>query len=106
MTAVGMFSQFGASRRFNGGLGLYFSASTLLKNLPSGIYRLRCIIPSTSVKLWDNTAASGTVLQETVTMTAGQTIQIGQITTVGVYATVVGAGGLYVLIETGTVQNG
>jgi hypothetical protein len=83
---------------FPGGPGYPITATGIVRNIPSGVYSLRCQTAGT-IKLWDNVIAAGTVLLETIAMTAGQAIDINQITQFGVFATV--TSGTYMLTDTG-----
>ncbi len=93
--------QFNVLKTFDGSGYTKISASGVVSAVPTGVYRLVCVTPGTSIKLWDNaSAASGDVLVETVTMTANQPIVRKCFTANGVFATLVG-GGLYHLVHTG-----
>jgi hypothetical protein len=85
---AGELQQFNRLAIFNGGPATVISATGVVKALPVAVYRLRCLTSGT-VKLWDNAVAgSGTVLVDTIAMTAGQVIELGELTESGVYATV------------------
>jgi hypothetical protein len=89
---------YNAVRTFDGGQGVTFSATAQIRSTPTGVFRLRCQVSGT-IKLWDAIGATGNVLVDTVALVAGNTLEIGQITTIGVYATV--TSGTWTLVDTG-----
>lgn len=84
-----------------GGPGITVAASGIVGSAVVGpasvLYRLRCLVAGT-VTLYDNTAASGTVILPATAMTAGQVIEIGEVLDVGLYATVAGGGSFRVVV--------
>lgn len=98
--APGELQQFGVIAGFNGGVGATVSATGVVSATPRGVYRLRCITAGT-ITLHDNaSAASGANIGgvSAQAMTAGQVIEIGELTSAGVFATV--ASGTYRLVLT------
>lgn len=73
------------------------SASGLVKD-GAGVLHLMLITASTAltVKLWDNTAASGTVIIDTMAVNAGEEYDLPAQFTTGLYVTLGGTGTLTV----------
>ena len=83
----GEFPQFNRLGVLNGGVGADVLATGLIRSTAGIIYRIRCVTAGT-VKIWDNTSAAGTAILDTTAMTAGQVIELGEITNIGLFATV------------------
>ncbi len=96
-TQRGESEQFDRTGIFNGGDGVTVSATGVVSLLPLGVYRIRCLTAGT-VRLYDNTAASGTLLMPDTAMLQGATIEIGEYTSIGLYATV--TSGTYRIVRT------
>jgi len=70
----------------NGGQGITVNATTKqIALVPCAVYRVRCLA-NASIALYDALGATTNPILPTTAMTAGQTIEIGEITTIGLYA--------------------
>lgn len=96
--SAGALPEFNAVRSFNGGERVRITSTGVVRAFQTGLYRLICLTAGT-IKLWDNGVASGDAIVDTTAMTAGQVIELGQISTNGVFATV--TSGTYNLVDTG-----
>lgn len=87
---------------FNGGVGVTVVATGVVRALPCGIYRIRCLTAGTITSLHDNaSAASGTQILGSTAMTpASPPIEIGEYLDYGLWAVI--ASGTYRIVFTPT----
>lgn len=97
---AGELQQFNRLAIFAGGISYLITATGVVLTGAAGLYRLRCLTSGT-IQLADSVSAATPNLVGTVAMTAGQVIELGDLTAFGVYATV--TSGTYRLIAAPSV---
>jgi len=77
------------ARTFAGGVGVTVSATGKVRAGPGAVIRIRCLTAGTITGLYDNpVAASGTLILDSVAMTAGQVINLSEPLSFGLWAVV------------------